>query len=336
MADRRGFTLVEMLTVLMIIALISGFTLVMVANARARARDDLRIADLKRIQQSLETYRLEVDKMASNDGRTAYPYPPLFRQDNALAGSGIYPTTSVENKTQDQGAIQPNFKSFLANTPSDPIYKHNYIYFAPACLRPGQGTVNRPAIISPGFDSQFPPKFRQAKQIRDVPNPGFCPKFSGWLPYIVYALLERPIKGENRQAGLVNLIEKSDRAVAFSSSQPIYAANESNEVGGYGQIIANFSYCYPAADNCFNGYTADTAGSLGGQDNGLPTSEGTGSNNGNNNDNDGPTPRSDIDQNNQDRGRDVQDVRPSPVRSDPAGSPTAKPINRNNGYLFEY
>lgn len=325
MTNRRGFTLVEMLTVLMIIALVSSFTLVMVANARARARDDQRIADLKRLQQSLETYRHQVDTMSSTDASIVYPYPPRFRRDNAIAGSGVYPNTAIDDKTQDEGAVQPNYKNFLAESPKDPIYQQNYVYYAPACIRPGQGTVGRPAIISPAMDSQFPPRFRQAKQIRVAPNPGYCPVGSGWLPYVVYALLERPIKGENRQAGLVNLIENSDRAVAFSSSQPLYALNESNDSGGYGQTIAGLSFCFPASVSCPNGYTAETVA-------GNNPAGGPGGNNG------GPIAEPILDKAIEESGTGSLPggggPQPSPVRSDPAGSPTAEPITGGN--LFDY
>jgi len=52
----KGFTLIEMLIVISIIALLASMILVGMGGARAKARDSRRIADIKNVQNALELY----------------------------------------------------------------------------------------------------------------------------------------------------------------------------------------------------------------------------------------------------------------------------------------
>mgnify|MGYP001560873220 CR=1 FL=1 len=56
---RDGFALLEVLVVVSIIALLASVTLANVSSARARARDTVRISDLKLIGGALDLYRQE-------------------------------------------------------------------------------------------------------------------------------------------------------------------------------------------------------------------------------------------------------------------------------------
>lgn len=53
---RRGFTLIELLVVIAIIGLLSTIVAVTMGNARLKARDAKRMADLKQMQTALELY----------------------------------------------------------------------------------------------------------------------------------------------------------------------------------------------------------------------------------------------------------------------------------------
>ena len=54
--SKQGFTLIELLVVVAIIGLLATLSIVALNNARARARDARRVADVKQIQTALELY----------------------------------------------------------------------------------------------------------------------------------------------------------------------------------------------------------------------------------------------------------------------------------------
>jgi prepilin-type N-terminal cleavage/methylation domain-containing protein len=54
--NKKGFTLIELLVVVAIIGLLATLSIVALNNARARARDARRVADIKQIQTALELY----------------------------------------------------------------------------------------------------------------------------------------------------------------------------------------------------------------------------------------------------------------------------------------
>ena len=56
MRKQRGFTLIELLVVIAIIGLLSTLAVVALNNARQKARDAVRISDVKQVQTALELY----------------------------------------------------------------------------------------------------------------------------------------------------------------------------------------------------------------------------------------------------------------------------------------
>ncbi|MFA6407636.1 MAG: type II secretion system protein [Candidatus Paceibacterota bacterium] len=57
--NQQGFTLIEMLVVVAIVGLLSSTLLVGLGDARRKARDARRIADLRQVQNGLENYYSE-------------------------------------------------------------------------------------------------------------------------------------------------------------------------------------------------------------------------------------------------------------------------------------
>ena len=121
--NKKGFTLVEVLTVVVIIVLLSTIGFVLYRGFAAKARDNRRIADLNRIAQALEVYKKE---------------------------KGYYPTdldsydTSVGNFTQMQrdgsnflvgtswalgGIFVLEQEKYIDKLPVDPINNNEFFYY---------------------------------------------------------------------------------------------------------------------------------------------------------------------------------------------------------------
>ncbi len=109
-----GFTLVELLVVITIIAIISSFVLVNLGKVRQTARDSQRKTDLKTIQSALELY---------------YNSPSSGQAPSYPGGNG---STLKNSLTSPIAYIQPT------NWPADPSDKTNYSYTpAPSGCAPG-------------------------------------------------------------------------------------------------------------------------------------------------------------------------------------------------------
>jgi type II secretion system protein G len=67
---RRGFTLIELLVVIAIIGLLSTIVMVFYGNAREKARDSRRLADLKQMQTALELYYTDIGDYPAGTGVT--------------------------------------------------------------------------------------------------------------------------------------------------------------------------------------------------------------------------------------------------------------------------
>lgn len=78
MKNKQGFTLIELLVVIAIIGLLSTLSVVALNNARARARDARRVADVKQIQTALELYF---------NANNSYPAHAVATASDALATS---------------------------------------------------------------------------------------------------------------------------------------------------------------------------------------------------------------------------------------------------------
>lgn len=135
----KGFTLIELMVVVMIIAVLSGLVLNVVnpAGLRAKARDSSRAADLKRIQAALEAY------FADNRG---YPTSSAFI---TTRSANVAPLAAYFSLLATGGYINP--------VPVDPVYTgtsytstnpcaaatspHDYLYKSSADLFPPENTA---------------------------------------------------------------------------------------------------------------------------------------------------------------------------------------------------
>ncbi len=111
---RSGFTLIELIVVISILAIIAGAMIPRVASRMAQARDTRRLQDVKNIQTAIE--RFYIDK-----GR--YPLP------NANATYGGWDVTHDGNFIQE--LMDTGYLSELASDPvNDETYHYRYYVYA--------------------------------------------------------------------------------------------------------------------------------------------------------------------------------------------------------------
>lgn len=163
-----GFTLIELLLVISIIGLLSSIVLASVTKARAKARDMVRVSDLKQLQIALEMYRLD------NGG-----YPVTYVD---VSGKGKFWSAmsdcsddgSEKTNSGNTGYIRNLAPKYIPVLPEDPAksatvprcyaYASNgtdYMvtalnsegYVAPSNLRRLSGSSKNIAIFSPGADT---------------------------------------------------------------------------------------------------------------------------------------------------------------------------------------
>lgn len=103
LSQSKGFTLIEMLVVVAVIAVLAGITLTGVGGFTSRARDTRRVGDLRSVQNYLEFY-------FSKCGR----YP------GATACGATNPSTWAD--------VQSALNSYGAKTPADPVAAKTYFY----------------------------------------------------------------------------------------------------------------------------------------------------------------------------------------------------------------
>jgi type II secretion system protein G len=113
-----GFTLIELLVVVAIIGMLASVILASLNNARGKARDARRQADIRNIQTALELY--------FNDHNA---YPACTLPSNDLTGSKATMTCL-------SAALAP---TYMASVPNDPNYPNASYTYDNWCLVPSGG-----------------------------------------------------------------------------------------------------------------------------------------------------------------------------------------------------
>ncbi|MBI3232280.1 MAG: prepilin-type N-terminal cleavage/methylation domain-containing protein [Candidatus Doudnabacteria bacterium] len=112
---QAGFTLIEMLVVVSIISLLSSIVLSSAVEARRKARDAKRLADMAQIQKALDLYY--------NNNNSQYPGDTAsYGEDEITNGCGTYDTSAVDKNGNGNKFIDPLVTAgVVKGTPVDPI-----------------------------------------------------------------------------------------------------------------------------------------------------------------------------------------------------------------------
>ena len=108
--NHKGFTLIELIVVMSIIALLSGISLFALQAARVSGRDARRQSDLEMVRSALEMYRADCGQYPTNGEM-------VFNGTTQLAGNG----TSC-----------PGTNIYLQVIPADATAGRDYAYSRPA------------------------------------------------------------------------------------------------------------------------------------------------------------------------------------------------------------
>lgn len=101
--NSRGFTIVELLIVIVVIAILAAITIVAFNGVQARARDSQRQADVKAITKALELYYIDNGKFPNGSGSTTI--------------NNSWSTTADASWANLATSLRP----YLASLPTDPF-----------------------------------------------------------------------------------------------------------------------------------------------------------------------------------------------------------------------
>jgi prepilin-type N-terminal cleavage/methylation domain-containing protein len=139
--NKKGFTLVELLTVISIIALLSSVVYSSLQSAKAKARDAVRIAGIKEIQTALELYYQDHGEYPGTNSGQYYFSLSYDTANEPTLGCGYY----ISWSSPPFGAwcgLEVALLPYLKTLPRDPLgskqssfyftYKYIYPFIKPA------------------------------------------------------------------------------------------------------------------------------------------------------------------------------------------------------------
>jgi prepilin-type N-terminal cleavage/methylation domain-containing protein len=122
---RRGFTLIEALSVIAIIGILMSLSGYVILQAQVRSRDTKRKSDLSAIAQGFEARKL--DRTCSNQSEVGY-YPGKFVEPDST--TGVRPWTEVvELNSITDDCNSKTFTAYLSEVPTDPSGNSYPYYF---------------------------------------------------------------------------------------------------------------------------------------------------------------------------------------------------------------
>lgn len=120
MGRSRGFTIVELLIVVTIIALLASLVVASVANSQARARDAKRKTDIKAIAKALDMHYAD---------KSSYTLPENMCTDSSIGGQGGCGDSPGEGEWDPNSDLRDMVtENRLKELPKDPLNNAEFYY----------------------------------------------------------------------------------------------------------------------------------------------------------------------------------------------------------------
>lgn len=104
----NGFTIVELLIVIVVIGILAAITIVAYNGVQQRARDSRRVSDMKQVQKDLELFYTSQGRYPITPGGATWDDHWGFMQQCLTVGTNCGFTTT-------------NFQPFISSVPNDPL-----------------------------------------------------------------------------------------------------------------------------------------------------------------------------------------------------------------------
>ncbi|MBN1325390.1 prepilin-type N-terminal cleavage/methylation domain-containing protein [Candidatus Falkowbacteria bacterium] len=132
---QNGFSLVELLIVILVILVLATISALAVNSQKAKARDAKRISDIRAIQTALEFYK-------SDEGQY-----PIYEQTLILGKDVTKLCSKAEGSFVSASTVCSAETTYMAEIPADPLSGNIYLYYGSADTFDISFTTEKPSVL---------------------------------------------------------------------------------------------------------------------------------------------------------------------------------------------